>query len=221
MNTYRRYDTMDNQCRTLSQIFEQSLQNKDVPEMIMLLGMMPLEDIKLDALLQWKDVGYDLILHTRRLHDHPVYANFVRTHFCEACRELNLEQIQRFISYASESDQLEGFLFVLLENVNRSERTFPTTEKSISLDDLMRNTFPTDKRRPQIIEFLIEQVSVNVLEQASKALNFDTTVFPQQQMYHNNFWTDAAQKIQHQILKQAAEDAASDHTSENSLKRKM
>lgn len=219
MSSYRRYDTVDNQCRTLSQIFEQSLQNKDVPEMIMLLGMMPLEDIKLDALIQWKDVGYDLILKTPRLHDHPAYPNFVRTHFCEACRELNLPQIQRFISYASESDHLEGFLFVLLENVNRSARTFPTTVKSMSLHDLIHDTSSSDKRRPQIIEFLIDQVSLSTLQQVSETLNLHTTAFPQQQMYDNNFWTDTAQKIQHQILKRVSH--AANHNNGKNLKKKI
>lgn len=221
MTAPRRYNAMDNQRSTLSQIFEQSLQHRDVPEMIMLLGMMPLNDIKLDALTQWGNLGYDLILKIPRLQDHSAYSNFVRTYFCESCRELNFEQLQRFLPYAQDSVHLEGFLLILLDNVNRTIQVFPKPDKSISLHDLMNEISSeqssTNKERSKMLEFMIEHVSLHVLEQVSHTLHLQAT----SQMYHNDFWMDISQKIQHQLLKRAAEDAASDRTNETLLKRKM
>lgn len=219
-----RYNAMDNQHPTLSHTFEQSLQHNDVTEMIMLLGMMPLNDIKLDALTKWGDIGFDLILKIPRLHDHPAYSHFVRTYFCESCRELNFEQFQRFIPYTAESDQLEGFLLVLLENVNRTVRFFPKPEKNISLHDLMNDissTKSSSTARFDILEFLIKHVSLPVLEQVSYTMNLHVTTFSHLPTYENTRWKGVSQTIQHEILKRAAEEAASDHNSETLLKRKM
>lgn len=225
MTVPQRYNTIDNQRSTLSHIFEESLQHHDITEMILLLGMMPLNDINLEALTKWGDIGSDLILKTPRLHEHPAYSKFVRTYFCEACRELNLEQFQRFIPYATESDQLEGFLLLLLENVNRTVRVFPKVEKNLSIHDLMNEISSTksstNTARLDMLAFLIEHVSSAVLEQVSHTINLHVTTFSHLQTYHSTIRNGVSQKIQHEILKRAAEDAARNHNSETLSKRKM
>lgn len=222
MSAHRRYDMMGNQRGTLSQIFEQALQHKNVDEMIMLLGMMPLDDISLEALSAWKNIGYDLILKIPRLSQHPQHPEFVRKHFCGACRELNTEQVQRFIPYASESDQLEGFLFVLMENINRQAVVFPKAKEHTTIYDMVRDSQDeTYKNRQTIMAVLIELSHDNVLHRVSETIHLQTVGLVNQQPTTHFIWDECGQHIQKEILKRTAQAAAHERGNDTTSKRKM
>ena len=222
MSAPRRYDMMGNQRGNLSQIFEEALHHKNVDEMIMLLGMMPLDDISLEALSAWDNIGYDLILKIPRLSQHPKHPEFVRKHFCAACRELNTEQVQRFIPYATESDQLEGFLFVLIENINRQTVVFPQKKQHTTFYDMLQDpTQETDKKRQKIMAVLVELSHNNVLHRVSETIHMQTVGLVNQQPTLNFIWEECGQRIQKEILTRTAEDAAQERGVKDDSKRKM
>lgn len=226
MNTRNLYDPMATRRSTLSDVFDHTLlldhntlEHKQVGEMIMLLGMMPLEDIKLDKLSVWGNVGYDLILNTPRLRQHSKYQEFVRTHFCAACRELRPEQVARFAPYASETDQLEGFLFVLMESVSREAQVFPPQQQTTFYAMSLGVPHDSSDKREEIVESLINSCPDTVLSRVSETLHMQSTAVGEYQPEFNHFWAGCSQKIQNEILKRTTDDASAQR--DPTVKRKM
>jgi len=230
MTTHRPYNRMDASRHNLSEVFDDCLSNKNVSEMILLLGMMPLNDIKLEALSQWNGVGFDLILNTPRLQQHQKYSEFVRTYFRAACQELNSEEIQRFAPFASESDQLEGFLFVLMDNIKRTEEVFKKPHKEPSsasyfemlYEDINNPHKKTDEKRKTALSTLIGVVSTDVLQQVSQTLQMQNNAMTNNpKMNSHTILNDCAMQVQNEILARVAQDASNTEHNKPDIKRKM
>lgn len=209
---------------TIAQLFEQAVRYKDVSTMMMLLGLMPLEEIKLDALSAWENVGFDLILQTPRLQQHSQYSEFIRSKFCHACRELNANQVRRFGVYASESDQMEGFLLVLLHDFNRSSQVFENTKKNVMFENILKGmSYNEEEEKKVILDILIQLAHDNVLQQVSETLHMHAMGLPNQQLPHILLWEATAQNIQNERLKRTAIQSAEDieKNAERNPKRKM
>jgi len=222
---------MDASRHNLSEVFDDCLSSKNVSEMILLLGMMPLDDIKIQALSQWNGVGFDLILNTPRLQQHHKYSEFVRTHFCAACQELNSEEIQRFAPFASDSNQLEGFLFVLMDNITRTEEVFKTPQKEpysasyfeMLYDDINNLNKKTEEKRKTALKTLIGLVSTSVLQQVSQTLQMQqNAVANDAKLTHHLIWENCAMQVQNEILARVAQDVSTtEQNNKHDIKRKM
>lgn len=164
-----------------------SLTKRDFPTLALLVGMLPLDQINLNNIAQLGPSGFDLILNTERLKEHSEYPKFVRNLFCLACTELNIEEMKRFAPHATESNHVEGFLFVLLPDMQRHRKTLsPTPTQGSSLVELInQQSQDFSVEQCELIDALIPFVSNTVLRTVSQSIrqytvyqNRNTTTHP-------------------------------------------